>query len=102
MKVIIVSRHTALVELILERNLIAEGKYEILSHVTPDQIEGAHVIGVLPLHLAAHAQQVTEIPMDLPPQLRGVELDLETMRKYAGEAVTYQVTRLPFVRNTTL
>jgi len=102
MKVIIVTRHTALVELLIERKIISEGTCEILSHVTPDQIEGAHVIGVLPLYLAAHAQQVTEIPMNLPPELRGLELDIETIRKYAGEPATYQVTRLPLMKNNTI
>ena len=88
---IVVTRHPALVELLRERGLIS-GEWELLSHCTPEQVRGRHVIGVLPLSLAAVAERVTEIPLDLTPELRGVELDLPTLRRVAGEAVTYRVT----------
>lgn len=36
----------------------------------------------------------TEVPLDLPPELRGKELTLEAMRQYAGDPVTYKVARI--------
>lgn len=92
METIVVTRHAALVGLLIERGLVAEGT-PVISHATPEQIEGRHVIGVLPLSLASIAASVTEIPIALTPELRGQELDLETLRRIAGEAVTYTVTR---------
>lgn len=89
---IVVTRHTALVDLLIERGLIDSGT-PVISHATPEQVTGRDVIGVLPLSLAALANSVTEIPLALTPELRGRELDLETLRSIAGEAVTYRVIR---------
>jgi len=91
---IVVTRHPALVELLRERGLIGDD-VRVISHATPQDVQGKHVIGVLPLSLAALAASVTEIPLTLSPELRGKELDLETLRQVAGEAVTYQVTVVP-------
>ena len=63
-----------------------------MDHATPEDVAGKDVIGVLPLSLACLARTVTEIPMALTPEMRGKELDLETLRRIAGEAVTYTVT----------
>lgn len=89
---IIVTRHAALVDLLIERGIVAPNA-PVISHATPEQVTGRDVIGVLPLSLAALANSVTEIPLALTPELRGKELDLETLRSIAGEAVTYKVTR---------
>ena len=88
---IVVTRHSALVEYLQEQDMIDEGT-PVLSHVDdPAQIEGQHVIGVLPLSLAVLASQVTEIPLALTPDDRGQELDLARVREIAGEPRTYQV-----------
>ena len=89
---IIVTRHQALIALLIERG-ICDGTEQVLSHATPADVAGKEVIGVLPLSLAALAESVTEIQLDLTPELRGVELDLETLRRVAGRAVTYRVTK---------
>lgn len=89
---IIVTRHPALVDLLIERGLV-EPDAPVISHATPEQIADKDVIGVLPLNLAALANSVTEIPLSLTPDMRGKELDLETLRSIAGEAVTYKVVR---------
>lgn len=86
---VIVTRHPALVQYLAE--LGYTGK--VVAHATADDVRGQHVIGVLPLRLAALAASITEVPMDIPPDLRGVELTLELVRAYAGEPVTYRVTR---------
>lgn len=127
---VIVTRHTALVELIKERKLVPRCLYcsgtgthpaaygltqpeledqfpsgttcpccrgtglgaKVVAHATPEEIRGKHVIGVLPLHLAALAATVTEIPLALAPEDRGKELGIERLREIAGPAITYKVT----------
>lgn len=92
MDTVIVTRHAALLELIREKGW-APADAQVIEHVTDkSQIEGKHVIGILPLNLAVHCAAVTEIPMRLPPELRGKELDLATTRQLAGEPVSYKVT----------
>jgi len=88
---VIVTRHPALVTLLRERGMVS-GDCRIIEHATPDDVRGQDVIGVLPLSLAALAASVTEIPLNLAPDMRGKELDIETLRRIAGEAVTYMVT----------
>lgn len=89
---IVVTRHAALVDLLVERGLIPEGT-PVIDHATPADVAGQDVIGVLPLSLAALANSVTEVPLRLTPEMRGKELDLNIIRQIAGEAVTYHVTR---------
>lgn len=93
-EIVVVTRHPALVTLLRERGLIEEGCH-VLEHVIEADVRGKHVIGVLPLSLAALAMEVTEIPLSLTPEMRGKELGLETLRQIAGEAVTYMVTVQP-------
>ena len=93
MKTIIVTRHPALVEYLREARIV-EGKesIEVLSHVdNPELIRGKHVFGVLPLHLAAFAASITEVPLSIPAEMRGKELTLEEVRQFAGQPVEYVV-----------
>lgn len=90
---VVATRHAALVDLLVERGLI-EPNTPVISHATPEQVAGKDVIGVLPLSLAVLANTVTELPLALTPELRGKELDLDTLRGIAGEAVTYKVTKV--------
>lgn len=87
---LVVTRHAALIDYLVEIKLIPAGT-PYLTHATPEQLQGRHVIGVLPLHLAACCASVTEIPLDLPAEARGRELTLYEMRQYAGDPVTYSV-----------
>lgn len=93
MDTIIITRHPALLQLLEERGLVPAGT-PVLAHATTADVEGRHVIGVLPLSLAVHAASVTEIPLALPPELRGRELGIGSLRQYAGDPVTYRVTRV--------
>lgn len=63
-------------------NLVSIGIYEF------------RIIGVLPLALACLAESVTEIPLDLTPEDRGKELDINRLREIGGEPTTYKVTKL--------
>jgi hypothetical protein len=87
---VVVTRHKALVDYLVEVGLI-QPDAEVLASVTADQIRGKHVVGVLPLHLAAEADLVTVVPLDLPAELRGVELSLDQVRQYAGPPSTFKV-----------
>ena len=92
MNTIVVTRHKALIEYLIETGMVT-AETPVLSHVNAEDVEGMHVIGVLPLHLAALAATVTEIPLDIPAELRGKELDLEQVRSFAGDPVKYSVRK---------
>lgn len=97
MMVVIVTRHKALLEYILEQigSLAGHEDTWVQTHVSdPQEIRGKIVIGVLPLHLAAEAAEVWEYPMDIPKELRGQELTLEQVRQYARPLRKYKVTVL--------
>jgi hypothetical protein len=94
MDTVIVTRHTALVELLVERQLVAPG-VPVIKHAREIDVEDRHVIGVLPLRLAARAACVTEIPLVLSEEQRGRELSLDELRQVAGSAVTYRVQVIP-------
>jgi putative CRISPR-associated protein (TIGR02620 family) len=93
MTTVIVTRHPALVQYLHEIGLTT-GAETVLSHVSEADVTGRVVIGVLPLHLAAVAERVIEVPLSVPPELRGVELTLEQVRQHAGTPVAYSVRRV--------
>jgi hypothetical protein len=88
---IVITRHAALVELLRERHPDLVENADIVAHATPELVAGRRVIGVLPLHLAALARTVTEIPLALAPEDRGVELGIDRLREVAGAPRTYAV-----------
>lgn len=92
-KALVVTRHPALVELLIEWGMVPSGTC-VIEHATAADVRGRDVIGVLPLHLAAEANTVTEIPLALSPHDRGRELDLTRLRKIAGRPVTYIIERV--------
>jgi hypothetical protein len=87
---LIVTRHTALVEYLREMGLAGEDT-EVLSHASPRNVACKHVCGVLPHSLSCLTKTFTEVPLALPPELRGVELTVQQVRQFAGEPVTYRV-----------
>ena len=88
------TRHPALVEYLTEQGVVPAG-VEVVTHATAEQVRGRHVFGVLPLHLAAEARRVTEVPLHVPAELRGVELTLTQVRQFAGPLTSYVVFRSP-------
>jgi putative CRISPR-associated protein (TIGR02620 family) len=90
---LVVTRHPGLVEYLRELGIVSD-TVEVITHATPEAVTGRHVCGVLPHSLSCLTASFTEIPLSLTPELRGVELDLETLRKIAGEPVTYKVERI--------
>jgi hypothetical protein len=89
METIIVTRHPALVEFLAEKHGISG---RVVAHATEEDVAGKHVIGVLPLRLAALALTITEVPLNVPEGMRGTELTVDDLQKFAGEPVTYNVT----------
>lgn len=87
---IVVTRHAALVELLRERGIIGDDA-RVIAHATPNDVRGQHVIGVLPLSLAAIAASVTEVSLNLSPEDRGKELPIERLREIAGPARSYKI-----------
>jgi|LSQX01.3.fsa_nt_gb putative CRISPR-associated protein (TIGR02620 family) len=89
-EIVVVTRHAGLVSYLENEGFIPRFS-RVMAHATPEDIRGRHVIGVLPLHLAAEAASVTEVPLSLPAELRGVELSEAQVRKFAGAPRTYRV-----------
>ena len=89
---LIVTRHPGLVEYLREIGA-ADSRTEVVSHATAEVVAGKHVCGVLPHTLSCLCSYFTEVPLNLPPELRGKELTLEQVRQYAGRPVTYKVTK---------
>jgi hypothetical protein len=90
METVVITRHPALVELLIERGIIAEGT-PVISHATLRDVRGKHVVGVLPLSLAVAAEKVTEVSLALTEEDRGKELGIQRLREIAGPPVTYKV-----------
>jgi hypothetical protein len=89
---VIVTRHHALVAVLAEDYGI-DGP--VISHATADDVRGKRVVGVLPLHLAAVAESVTEVTLNLPPEMRGKELSVDEVRQHLKGLTTYRVEEVP-------
>ena len=87
----VITRHKALVDYLLDKDIIKEGEYKLIEHADYKDVEGQDVIGVLPLQLSAYAKSVTEVPLKLTPEMRGKELTFEEVEKIAQEPVQYIV-----------
>jgi len=88
---LIVTRHSGVVEWLRQRGI--EG--EVVSHASPDTVRERVVYGVLPLHLAAEAEEV--IAIDLPnlrPDQRGKDLSPAEMDSAGARLRRYRVEAL--------
>ena len=87
MKYVIITRHAGLVAWLKDKGITCK---TIVSHATEDKVCNEHIIGALPMHLAALAASVTVVDMPLlRPEQRGkdltpAEMDAAgaTMRRY--------------------
>lgn len=93
MEKVIVTRHKVLVDHMINMGIISKDT-PVIAHATREDIENKHVIGVLPLSLAKYAGAITELPLSIPAELRGKELTLEQLKKFAGEPTTYLVAEI--------
>lgn len=92
MDTIIITRHPALLQYLLELGVVPEGT-PVLSHATVDDVCGKHVYGVLPMRLAAEAAALTEVSMNVPAEWRGTELSLEQIKACDPTLTTYVIIR---------
>lgn len=65
-------------------------------HLEPALVKrGDTVVGTLPVHLAAavcgQGARYLHLSLDIPPEARGQELDLEQMRRYGARLEQYRV-----------
>jgi len=91
--VVVVTRHPGLLEYLKGVGLYQEGM-KVVQHATPEDVRGKHVIGILTPSLAALADKVTEVAVDIPLELRGKELGIEDIKKHVKEIWTYKVVRV--------
>ena len=100
MRTVVVSRHETFIQHLRNIGLVNDDT-EIVSHVyNEDQIKGAHVIGMLPLHLAALTAKITFVPLNLTLEQRerekntGEEIPIEEIEAAAGEPKSYSVIEI--------
>lgn len=92
MDTVVVTRHESFVAYLRELGVVGEDAV-VLAHVTENDVRGKHVVGVLPLQLAALAASVTVVELSMTPDMRGRELSLEDVRRVAGPVSRFKVTR---------
>lgn len=90
MQTIVITRHAALVQFLKETGIVGDN-VTVIAQATEADVAGKHVIGVLPLHLAALAAKVTTLNLNTPSELRGVELSVEQLREFSSGVTTYVV-----------
>lgn len=78
---IIVSRHAGFVALLAEKGITGR----VIAHATADDVRGKIVIGALPLHLAALCRIVGTLEMNIPANMRGLDLSVEECRLLVGD-----------------
>ena len=66
----------------------------VVRHADAETVKGKDVYGVLPLHLAALANTITSVDMNLPAEMRGKELSLEDVERYFVGFATYKVSKI--------
>jgi len=88
---LIVTRHEALVTVLSEDYKITG---DVMPHAGAEEVRGRHVVGVLPLHLAAEAATLTVVDLQIPPDVRGRELTTDEVRRFSRGLVTYRVEKL--------
>jgi CRISPR-associated protein Csx16 len=85
---VIVTRHRGAVEWLAAKGISGQ----IIEHADPEDVRGKHVIGNLPLYLAALADRVSVIDMpNLTPEQRGKDLTPAEMDSSGAVLVCYQV-----------
>ena len=93
--IIIVTRHQAAREYLIKHGIVPKNTPS-LSVCTEKDIQGKHVYGYLPIHLAAKTKSYTELPVRPPKSLTSRELNLNEFEFYVGTLTTYEVKEIDF------
>lgn len=89
---LVVTRHNGLLQFLSE-----EGHTwaQVATHIAdPSQLDGLHVLGVLPVNLAARCASFTELVLELPAEMRGRELTAEETRQFSRGLRTFTVHQI--------
>ncbi|GIV04077.1 MAG: hypothetical protein KatS3mg015_2907 [Fimbriimonadales bacterium] len=88
--VVIVTRHAGAVEWLARRGITGT----VIEHASPDDVHGKIVVGVVPLDLAALADEVWVIGLPhLPVEWRGRDLTADEMDEAGARLTHYRVSR---------
>jgi len=91
MKTIIVTRHKGALKW-LQKYHPEFKDCKVNDHVSPEDLKGNIVVGVLPVHLASMCVEYWHMEMDVPREYRGKELSLEDMERFGCHITRYNVT----------
>jgi putative CRISPR-associated protein (TIGR02620 family) len=89
---LVVTRHPGLAAWLMREGLI-DASTPVIEHAAPADVRGLHVMGVLPHHLSALAASITEVQLDIPRDMRGIELSADQVAAFARGMHTYKVRR---------
>lgn len=78
----------------LHKNGIVDPFVPVKYPATVADVLGKHVIGRLSHMLSSAALSYTEIPLYLPPEMKGLKLIPKDYERYAGKPVTYRVSKM--------
>ena len=92
---LVVTRYQSLVDYLIKLELIDE-KTKVLSHARIEDVQGKHVLGVLPYWLACHTSKFTEIKLRVPQEKRGKKLSIEEIEFYSLKPKSYTVIQVSF------
>ena len=84
---IIVTRHQGLIDWLAKQGITGEVK----ASVTAEDIEGKHVYGALPAHIAQHALYMTSVDYSCPFEKRGKHLTAEDLDELGAKLFSYKV-----------
>ena len=87
---LVVTRHPNLTAYLKSIGLIDDTAI-VIEHASVEDIEGKDVVGVLPHSLSCLTNSFTELPLMIPPELRGQELSIEDLKAYASDPKCYKV-----------
>jgi len=95
MEKLVVTRYVSLVEYLKEIGLI-DNSTKVITRAEIKDVEGKHVLGVLPYWLSCHTGKYTEVQIRVPSERKGKELSLEEIQFYSLEPKTYIIKETGF------
>jgi putative CRISPR-associated protein (TIGR02620 family) len=87
---LVVTRHKGLVEYLIKKGIVGND-INVTAHANRENVLDKNVIGVLPHSLSCLAKSFSEIPLNIPQEMRGKELTCHDVESMASDLVTYMV-----------
>lgn len=92
---LLVTRHNGVLNLFRESGMIKKD-CRIIRHAHVHDVMGKHVAGIIPVPLASYCASYTAIEIQYPPELRGMELTEEEVRRYFRGFTRFKVEVLRY------